>query len=278
MDFQAPQEVNDVLINRAKHGVWGYTFIDNEVKEPIMKWLYKRHDWQIDASWLSFSPGVVTSLHIAVEAFTEPNDKILIQTPVYTPFYEIIESHQRTIVKNPLVLKDQHYQINFVDFEEKLRKGVKAFILCSPHNPVGRVWTKEELTKMAELCIKYNVLILSDEIHSDLVFSNYTHIPIASLSEDISQQTITCMSPSKTFNMAGLQDSYTITENSSKRTQLNRHLQKYGLSLLNTMGNVGLEAAYRHGETWLTQLLQVLEKNRDFIIDMMNKHTNKLKV
>lgn len=278
MDFQAPQEVNDALINRAKHGIWGYTLIDNEVREPIVNWLHKRHDWQIDANWLSFSPGVVTSLHIAIEAFTEPNDKVLIQTPVYTPFYDVIESHQRKIVKNSLVLKDQQYQIDFADFEEKLRDNVKAFILCSPHNPVGRVWTKAELTRMAELCVKYNVLILSDEIHSDLVYQNHRHIPIASLSERISQQTITCMSPSKTFNMAGLQASYTVIENGSKRTKFNKYLQKYSLGQLNTMGNVGLEAAYKYGGKWLDELLQVLEKNRDLVIDMIEQHTSKLKV
>lgn len=278
MDFTAPQEVIDALTDRAKHGIWGYTFVDDHVKEAIINWLHKRHQWQIDASWLSFSPGVLTSLHLAIEAFTEPNDNILIQTPVYTPFYDIIEKHQRTIVKNPLVLKNQHYQIDFEDFEKKLQEGVKAFILCSPHNPVGRVWTKEELTRMADLCVKYDVLILSDEIHSDLVFPNHVHTPIASLSKKISEQTITCMSPSKTFNMAGLQASYIVTENRSKRLQLNQHLQKYGLGLLNTMGNVGLEAAYKHGEAWLNQLMKVLEKNRDYVINMINKHTDTLKV
>lgn len=278
MDFQAPQEINDALIDRAKHGIWGYTIVDNDVKEPIINWLHKRHNWQIDHSWLSFSPGVVTSLQVAVEAFTEPNDKILIQTPVYTPFYDIIESHQRTVVKNPLVLQDQQYQIDFNDFEEKLQTGVKAFILCSPHNPVGRVWTKEELIRMSDLCIKYDVLILSDEIHSDLVFPNYTHIPIASLSDEVSQQTITCMSPSKTFNLAGLQASYIITENRSKRAKLNQHLDKYNLGQLNTMGNVGLEAAYKHGEAWLDQLIKVLEMNRDFVITTIETQTNELKV
>ncbi len=278
MDFKAPQRVNDALINRAKHGIWGYTVIDHDVEEAIINWLCNRHSWQVDPSWLLFSPGVVTSLHLAVEAFTEPNDKILIQTPVYTPFYEVIEQHQRTIVKNPLVLKDQYYQIDFKDFEEKLQEGVKAFILCSPHNPVGRVWTKVELTKMAELCLKYDVLILSDEIHSDLVFPNHTHIPIASLSENISQQTITCMSPSKTFNMAGLQASYIVTEHRSKRIRLRKHLQKYGLGLLNTMGNVGLEAAYKYGEPWLEQLIKVLEENREFVIKMIETHTDKLKI
>src|SRR5699024_7041093 len=173
---------------------------------------------------------------------------------------------------------DNHYQIDFNDFEKKLAGGVKAFILCSPHNPVGRVWTKEELIKMAELCLKYDVLILSDEIHSDLIFPNHTHTPIASLSEDIALQTITCMSPSKTFNMAGLQASYIVTQDRSKRAQLNKHLQKYGLGLLNTIGNVGLEAAYKHGKPWLDQMIKVLVENRDFVIKTFQNHTDKLKV
>src|SRR5690625_14035 len=278
MDFKAPDKVNNAIINRAKHGIWGYTMVDQNVKKAIVNWLHHRHTWQIEHGWLSFSPGVVTSLHLAVEAFTEPNDKILIQTPVYTPFYEVIEKHQRTVVKNPLVLKDNYYQIDFNDFEKKLKEGVKAFILCSPHNPVGRVWTKKELLKIAELCLKYDVLILSDEIHSDLVFPNYTHTPIASLAEDISRQTVTFMSPSKTFNMAGLQASYIITEDRLKRTHLNKHLQKYGLGLLNTLGNVGLEAAYNHGKSWLKELIKVLVENRNYVTKMFEEQTNTLKV
>jgi cystathionine beta-lyase len=278
MDFKSPDAVNEAIIDRAKHGIWGYTIIDNDLKDPIVNWLHKRHGWHIDASWLSFSPGVVTTLHMAIEAFTEPNDQILIQTPVYTPFYEVIKKHQRKIVKNSLILKDNSYQIDFNDFEKKIQQGVKAFILCSPHNPVGRVWTKTELLEMARLCLKYDVLILSDEIHSDLIYPNYQHIPIASLYEEISQQTITCMSPSKTFNMAGLQASYIVTENKSKRIKLQKHLQKYGLSHLNTIGNIGLEAAYKYGEEWLDRLMIVLNENKNYVINMLEKHTNDLKV
>src|SRR5699024_358148 len=166
MDFQVPQAVNDALIERAKHGIYGYTIINDDVKNPIINWVSKRHNWKIRKDWLSFSPGVVASLHMAVQAFTEPGDNILIQTPVYTPFYNVIETHDRKIVKNPLQKQGHYYQIDFADFEEKLKQGVSAFILCSPHNPVGRVWKKEELQEMARLCLKYDVLILSDEIHA----------------------------------------------------------------------------------------------------------------
>ncbi|KPH78684.1 MalY/PatB family protein, partial [Oceanobacillus caeni] len=224
---------------------------------------------------ISFSKGVVTSLHMAIRAFTEPQDKILIQTPVYTPFYNVIQAHDREIVKNPLIEENNYYTINFNDFEEKLKSGVKAFILCSPHNPVGRVWKKAELEEMARLCLKYNVLIISDEIHADLVFSGKKHIPIASLSEEIANHTITCMAPSKTFNLAGLEASYVITTNKEKRKKLIEEFQKQGHGNgLNTMANTALEAAYNYGSPWLNELLTVLEGHRDYVTKELEHNTD----
>ncbi|MBP1950086.1 MalY/PatB family protein [Virgibacillus litoralis] len=278
MDFQAPQAVNDALKDRADHGIYGYTIIDDDVKDSIINWVTKRHDWKINSEWLSFSPGVVTSLHMAIQAFTEPNDKVLIQSPVYTPFYSVIETHNREVVKNPLQQKDNYYHIDFNDFENKLKQGVKAFVLCSPHNPVGRVWTKEELQEMARLCLKYDALILSDEIHGDLVYPNEKHIPIASLSDDIADQTITCMSPSKTFNLAGLQASYVITTDKEKRDTLNKQLNSQGHHMLNTMGNTAMEAAYLHGEEWLDELRTVLKEHQEYVTKKFEENTDVLKV
>ncbi|SDQ29209.1 MalY/PatB family protein [Virgibacillus salinus] len=278
MDFQAPQAVNDALKDRADHGIYGYTIIDDDVKDSIINWVTKRHDWEIHSDWLSFSPGVVTSLHMAIQAFTEPNDKVLIQTPVYTPFYSVIETHNREVVKNPLRQKDNYYHIDFDDFENKLKQGVKAFVLCSPHNPVGRVWTKEELQEMARLCLKYDVLILSDEIHGDLIYPNERHIPIASLSDEIADQTITCMSPSKTFNLAGLQASYVITTDKEKRDTLNKQLNSQGHHMLNTMGNTAMEAAYLHGEEWLDELRTVLKEHQEYVTKQFEENTDVLKV
>ncbi len=278
MDFQAPQAVNDALKDRADHGIYGYTIIDDDVKDSIINWVTKRHDWEINSDWLSFSPGVVTTLHMAIQAFTEPNDKVLIQTPVYTPFYSVIETHNREVVKNPLLKKDSYYHIDFDDFENKLKQGVKAFVLCSPHNPVGRVWTKEELQEMARLCLKYDVLILSDEIHGDLTYPNENHIPIASLSDDIADQTITCMSPSKTFNLAGLQVSYVITTDKEKRDALNKQLSSQGHHMLNTMGNTAMEAAYLHGEEWLDELRTVLKEHQEYVTKMFRENTDVLEV
>ncbi|WP_026906984.1 MalY/PatB family protein [Paucisalibacillus globulus] len=277
MDFQAPEAVNQALIERATHGIYGYTIVDESVKSSIVNWISKRHHWKIESHWLSFSPGVVTTLHMAIQALTEPDDAILIQTPVYTPFYNVIEAHNRKIVRNPLILDGNKYMIDFLDFEEKLKQGIKAFILCNPHNPVGRVWTKEELEKMVTLCEEYNVLIISDEIHSDLTFPNKKHISIASISEEIANNSVTCMAPSKTFNLAGLQASYAITPNKIIREKLDQQFFTQGFHGLNTMGNTALEAAYNYGEEWLDGLREIIHSHYHFVKDKLEKHT-KLRV
>lgn len=275
MDFQAPKEVNEALIKRAEHGIYGYTVIDDDVKNSVVNWLSDRHQWTIQPEWLTFSPGVVSSLHMAIEAFTEPGDKILIQTPVYTPFYTVIKAHGREMVKNPLIEKDQYFTIDFDDFEEKLKTGVKAFILCSPHNPVGRVWKKEELEEIARLCLKYDVMIFSDEIHADLVFPGEKHTPIASLSDEVLENTITCMAPSKTFNLAGLEASYVIAANAEKRKKLKNQFLKSGYNgLLNTMANTALEAAYTYGKPWLEELMQLLESHKNYVTEQLEAETN----
>ena len=278
MDFQAPQAVNDALKNRIEHGIYGYTVIDDDVKNAVIQWQQNRNNWNISSDWLSFSPGVVTSLHLAVKAFTKPGDNVLIQTPVYSPFYQVIESQGCHIVKNPLVREGDRFTIDFDDLEAKFKAGVKAFILCSPHNPVGRVWTKDELTRMAQLCLQYDVLIISDEIHADLVYSGNHHTPIASISKEISNQTITCMSPTKTFNLAGLQVSYIITENPALRSKIDAELTRVGLNSLNTMGNIALEAAYTRGEAWLEELLQTLNENYQYVVDTLHRHAPALRV
>lgn len=279
MDFKAPKEVNDALIKRAEHGVYGYTVVDDALKNAIINWNQNRNDWVIKPEWLTFSNGVVTTLNMAIQAFTEPMDKVLIQTPVYTPFYSVIKAHNRNVVKNPLKYKDGMYYVDFEDFEEKLKSGVKAFILCSPHNPVGRVWKKEELEEIARLCLKHDVLIISDEIHSDLVFPGQRHVPIASLSEEVSNQTITCMAPSKTFNIAGLDASFVVTSNEEIKKNLDIEYNKQGFhNSLNTMGNIAMEAAYLHGAEWLDELTLLLESHYQYVADSFRKHAPELKV
>ncbi|WP_080875098.1 MalY/PatB family protein [Oceanobacillus timonensis] len=279
MDFKAPEAVNQALINRAEHGIYGYTVIDEDVTSSITDWVKNRHGWHIQADWLNYSPGVINTLHMALQAFTEPGDKVMIQTPVYTPFYNIINVLEREVVKNPLIHQDNYYTIDFEDMEKKLASGVKAFILCSPHNPVGRVWTEEELRKMAELCLQYDAMIFSDEIHADLVFKDHKHLPIASLSEEIADKTITCMAPSKTFNLAGLQASYAITPNKENKQELEKAFRRQGLNNnLNGMAVPAMEAAYRHGEPWLNELLDVVEGHIAYIKEMFATYAPELKV
>lgn len=279
MDFKAPEVVNQALKERTEHGIYGYTIIDDTIKSNVSNWLKNRHQWEVANNALLFSPGVITSLHNAIHSFTEPNDNILLQTPVYTPFFNLVKNNQRNIVENPLHYNGSTYEIDFVDLEEKLKQGVKAFMFCSPHNPVGRVWTKTELEKIAALCLQYDVLIFADEIHADLVFNDYTHIPIASLSEDVSNQTITLMSPTKTFNLAGLQASYMVVTDQKKRAVLQQELGNQGFNMLNTMGVIALDTAYQAGLPWLEELLVILEANKSYAKERLENETNgKLKV
>lgn len=274
MDFQAPQAVNEALIERAKHGIYGYTFTDQHIKDTVKQWLTNRHQWSINTEWLSFSPGVVTSIFLAIKSLTNENDAILIQTPVYTPFFNTIKQQNRRVIENPLLYQDNNYEIDFDDFEQKLKdENVKAFILCSPHNPVGRVWTKDELQEMADICLKHDVVIISDEIHADIIYPDHKHIPIASLSEQVADQTVTCMSPTKTFNLAGLQISYIITKNDRMKGAIDNHLQMLSLQMMNTMGIVALEAAYKHGEKWLNELINTLNDHQNYVINELEKET-----
>ncbi|MDY0408768.1 MalY/PatB family protein [Virgibacillus soli] len=274
MDFRAPEAVNEALIKRAEHGIYGYTTIDDDVNSSVMNWLRKRHNWEIQKEWLSYSPGVVPSIQMAIQACSKPGDGILIQTPVYTPFYRAVEVLNRKLIKNPLIYDNHTYSIDFEDFEKKLQQDVKIFVLCSPHNPIGRVWKRDELTEIARLCLKYNVLIISDEIHCDLIYPGNKHIPIASLSDAISQQTITCMAPSKTFNLAGLQASYIVIKNKSIRKKVTDAFEKQGFHMINTMGNIAMEVAYKEGEPWLEQLISVITKHKEYVISELESKTS----
>lgn len=278
MDFYTADAVKDAIMKRAEHHIYGYTATDESVAEAIQQWLKKRHGWNIDQQWLTYSPGVVTSLHILVQSLTEQGDQVMIQTPVYPPFYSAVNHHNRTLVKNPLKLVNGRYEIDFEDFEARLKNGVKLFILCSPHNPVGRVWTKQELRNMAELCIQYGATIVSDEIHGDLIYEGYEHIPVASLSDEISQHVVTCMSPSKTFNLAGLQASYLITREENLKKKIDKGFKKQGMGMLNTFGVTALEAAYLHGEPWLEELLSVLEDHKQYVMDSFHHKTVQIQV
>jgi cysteine-S-conjugate beta-lyase len=262
MDFQSPRAVIDALKERAEHGIYGYTMTDASISKIVSRWVETRHGWRIKPSWLLYSPGVVTSLHMAIQTFTSPGDQVVIQTPVYAPFYSVVTQHDRNLVENPLQENNGVYTMDLEHLETCFQNGAKAMILCSPHNPVGRVWTKQELEHLAALCQTYDVLLLSDEIHADLIHSGHQHLPIASLSEDMAKRTISFLSPSKTFNLAGLQVSYAVVQEEEKRQQLQETFSKQGIHMLNTMAVAALEAAYTEGEEWLTGLRDILAVNK----------------
>jgi cystathionine beta-lyase len=277
MDFKAPAEVLEALVKRVEHGVFGYTSIPASLKQAVCDWMAGKHEWQIDSKWLSFSIGVVPALATSIQAFTSPGDKVIVQTPVYYPFFQLVEKNNRELVLNPLQLTNGKYEMDFADLKEKI-KGAKLLLLCNPHNPGGRVWSKEELTKLGELCLEHNVIVVSDEIHSDLVFSGSRHTPFASISEEFAQNSVTCIAPTKTFNLAGLQSAISIIPNRTLKKQFDNVQQRQGFFTLNTFAVIGTEAAYRHGEQWLNRLLKYIEENVEFTCSFIEKHLPKLKV
>lgn len=262
MDFRAPQPVIDELTRRVQHGIFGYTDPKESYKEIIVNWMTKHHGWTPSTKALTITPGVVFALAVAIRCFTKPGEAVLLQQPVYYPFTEMIRQNNRELVNSPLVLKDGHYEIDFDDFEEKIVKhNVKLFLLCSPHNPAGRVWTRDELLRMASICLKHNVLIVADEIHHEFVRPGFKHTVLASLSPEIAGQTITCTSPSKTFNLAGLQVSNIFIENDELRRKFRAEISAAGYSQPNSLGLFAAQAAYEHGAEWLKELLAYIESN-----------------
>ena len=279
MDFKVANPIIDSITNRAQHGIFGYTMIAKEFYDAEILWWEKRHNFKIKQEWIEPTVGVIPSLSAVVQAFCEQGDKVLIQSPVYNYFNSSITNNKCEIVTNDLIYNDGKYTIDFKDFEEKIKdEKVKLFILCNPHNPVGRVWTKEELTIMGNLCIKYNVIILSDEIHRDLVYSDFKYTPIASISDEILAQSITCTAPSKTFNLAGLKTSNIIVANEKYKEKINRSLNVNESIEPNVFGIEALISAYTLSDGWLDELLIYLEKNRDFAIEFINKNIPQLKV
>ena len=236
MDFKSPSEVREAMGECIEHGVFGYFRRSEGYYRAIVNWMDKRHGWKIDRDWIVSTPGVVTALNISVLTYTSPKDKILIQTPIYPPFYNVVRNNGRQLVTNSLREINGYYTIDFDDLEEKLRNDVKMMILCSPHNPVGRVWKREELCRISELCLKYGVLLVSDEIHSDIIFDGHTHIPIASICDAMLQNSITCIAPSKTFNIAGLEESAILIPNAELRKRFNTTMERIGIG----GGNIGV--------------------------------------
>lgn len=277
MDFRTPAPVIDALNARAAHGIFGYTQVKDDYFSVLQNWFRTRHDWKVERSDLIITPGVVFAIANAIRAFTKKGESILIQQPVYYPFANMIRQNERVLIDSPLRLIEGHYEIDFEDFEQKLIEySVKLFILCSPHNPVGRVWTRAELEQIAAICLRHNVIVVADEIHEEFVRPGFRHIPFASLSDEAAAITVTCTSPSKTFNLAGLQISNIFIRNEELRRCFKEELSRTGYDEPNTLGLTGAKSAYEHGAAWLTELLAYLEENNTRTRTFLAQHLPKV--
>ena len=264
MDFATPPFIVEALRRRLDHEVIGYTVRTPQWASSIVAWQQSRYGWEIQPEWLNFVPGIVPGIAFVISCFTEPGDTVLIQPPVYHPYIHVPTNLGRTLRRNRLDLVDGQYQIDFERFERDVR-GCKLFLLCHPHNPGGRVWTEEELCRIAEICHREGVIVVSDEIHADLTLPPYQHVPFAKVSAEAAECSITLMSPSKAFNMAGLTSSYSIISNEALRERFHRHLEHSELNLGHAFAFIGVAAAYSHGTEWLDQMLAYVQGNIDYM-------------
>lgn len=277
MDFKTPPFIVEVMKKRMECEVFGYTVKPESWYEAIISWQKRRHKWTITKEMISFVPGVVPALAMAVQAFTQRGEKVMIQQPVYNPFAQVIRNNYRELVNCPLELKDGQYHINFKLFEKKI-KGCKLFLFCHPHNPGGRVWTREELEKVATICAQNNVIIVADEIHADLTLLPYEHIPFASVSEEAKQNSVVFASPSKAFNMAGLATSYAVIANPTLRRRFESYVEGNELAAGNVFAFNTVVAAYNKGEEWLQQMLTYVQGNIDEVVSYIKENIPQLKV
>ena len=261
MDFKTPDFIVDAIKKRAEHEIFGYSFRGESYHQSIVNWLKRKHNWEIKPEWISFSPGVVAGLTMAIEALSKPGDGVIVQPPVYFPFFDSVKGSGREMILNPLRLENGRYYFDLEDLKSKITPTTRLLLLSNPHNPGGMAWNAEELTALAQVCLDNKILIISDEIHSDLIFDGYHHTPLAGISEEIAQNCVICMAPSKTFNTAGLTTSFLIIPNKRYFVAYERVMRLPHLHMGNIFGTAALEAAFTHGDEWLAQLLRYLQDN-----------------
>lgn len=277
MDFKAPHEVLEAISEKVKHGILGYNCFSESLYESIINWVRDRYQWEIKRDWIVFTPGVVAGFNYGIRAITEESQEVIIQPPVYPPFFNVVNSLARRLVENPLIFNNGRYTIDFPKLEEKL-KSSNLLLFCSPHNPIGRVWTKDELEKLEDLILKNSAYIISDEIHCDLAYKDNKHTMIASLSKEIEQRSITLIAPSKSFNLAGLFTSVAIIPNEEIRENINKTINDFSINHSNLFGLLALETAYSKGKDWLDQLLDYIEANADYVVDYIETNIKDIKV
>ena len=266
MDFRTAPPVVEALRKRVEHGIFGYVRVPDAYYAAVTNWFARRHDWQIEKEWIIYTTGVVPALSAVIKALTVPGDKVMVQTPVYNCFFSSIRNNGCGMIANPLIYRNGTYQIDFADLEQKAADpSVKVLLLCNPHNPAGRVWTKQELTRIGDICIRNNVWVVADEIHCELVFPGHTYIPFASISQEFLMHSVTCTSPSKAFNLAGLQIANIISADTDIRTKIDKAININEVCDVNPFGVEALMAAYNDGEEWLEELKQYLFANYNYL-------------
>ena len=278
MDFLSPPEITEALKKRVEHGIFGYVEPSEGYFSSIINWLKNKHDWSVSQETISFVPGVVKGFAFAIDVFTNDNDKIIIQPPVYPPFKGTTEDLNREIINNPLLFEDGHYSMDFDNLREVAKTGCKMLILCNPQNPSGRIWTKEELSELAEICFDNNILVVSDEIHADLALPGNKHVPFATVSEKAAQNNITLMAPSKTFNIAGIVSSFAVVENEAIRKKYFDYLLARQLNEGTIFAYLAAQYAYEYGEEWLNQVIEYIQGNIDFVDDYLQKQIPQIKI
>jgi cystathionine beta-lyase len=271
MDFNTPDFIIKSLQSRLDHNIFGYSFRPPDYYLSIIDWLERRHKWQVEKEWICFCPGIVPALNLCTLAFTRPGDSIIVQPPVYFPFFSAVESHGRKLIYNKLIESEGKWVMDYDSLISSIDENTKMIIISNPHNPVGRAWSPEELTRLADICLKNNILVLSDEIHSDLVLPGFSHTPFAKLSEKIAENTITCIAPSKTFNLAGLSTSSVIISNPALRKSFKGIVDNLHVGNGNIFGTIASIAAYSFGHQWLDALLDYLDHNIEFVVDYCRK-------
>ena len=277
MDFRTPEFITNSIIQRLEHPILGYTTACEDYYQSVLNWIEHLHHWKVERQWLGFLPGIVPGLAFSVNAFTQPNDEIIVQPPVYPPFLNVPTKNDRKVVYNPLKEINGCFEMDFDDLERKITGRTRLFILCNPHNPGGRAWDKDTLIQLAEICYKHGILVVSDEIHSDMALPGNRHTPFATASELAEQNSITYMAPSKTFNMAGLISSSYIIPNKDIRKKFSEYLENSELANGNIFAYFAARAAYQNGTEWLKQMIDYIQGNMEYVVDFLHQHVPQIK-
>lgn len=279
MDFRAPQAVVDALAARVAHGIFGYEYRPDSYFDALVGWYDRRHGWRIDPHQIAVSPSVLSAISILIHQHSAEGEGVILQPPVFFEFQSVIRSSHRRRVKNPLKLVDGQYRMDFEDLEAKAADpSTKILIVCNPHNPVGRVWTRDELARAGEICLRHNVLLISDEIHGDIVYPPHRYTPVAGISDALARGSVTCLSPAKTFNVAGAVDALTVIADEERRRRFDDFAERYQINKTNVFTSAAVEAAYRHGDAWLHQVLAYLQENVDVLRAHLREHLPEVKL